>query len=64
MKLKELIDLQYDQKVAIESTMNRVSMGTTTYTVSQACQTYLQYIERDGNLRSAKEFVKGLVLLE
>ncbi len=64
MKLKELIDLKSDQQVAIESTMNRETMGTTTYSVAEACQTYLQYVERDGNLKSAKDFVKGLVLLE
>lgn len=65
MKLSILVDMEPTETVAIKKTMNRTSMGTTEYSVSEACYTYLRMIQQDdGNEKRAKEFVGGLVKLE
>lgn len=64
MNLDELVELQPDQTLAIKNTMNKKTVGTTTYSVSEACQTYLQMVVEDKNEDRAKKFVNGLVKLE
>lgn len=64
MKLNKLVEMMSDQRVALKSTMNKSTVGTTSYLVSEACHTYLRLIERDGNNKSAQNFVKDLVELK
>jgi hypothetical protein len=61
MKLVELVELGYDQRVVLKSTMNRVDTSTEVYSVPDAIHHYLKLKTVNKKYKEASKFLKDLV---
>ena len=64
MKLLELVDLDYERKVVLKSTMYSTETSTQIYTVPDAVHHYMKLKYSYRNFKKAKAFLKDLVEYE